>query len=70
MLTFIDMLMQESNNSQEFLTKLYRAEDWLIQNYYYCPLWWNHFTVTRADNLYGTETNNMGVMSLVNMWFE
>ncbi|HHX8674182.1 TPA: SgrR family transcriptional regulator [Vibrio alginolyticus] len=70
LLTFVDMLMQESNNSQEFLNKLYRAEDWLIQNYYYCPLWWNHFTVTRADNLYGTETNNMGVMSLVNMWFE
>ncbi|MEZ8657401.1 ABC transporter substrate-binding protein, partial [Vibrio splendidus] len=70
LLTFIDMLMQESNNSQEFLHKLYRAEDWLIQNYYYCPLWRNHFTVTRADNLYGTETNNMGVMSLVNMWLE
>ncbi|MCG9628748.1 hypothetical protein L1D34_28485 [Vibrio mediterranei] len=38
LLTFIDMLMQESNNSQEFLNKLYRTEDWLIQNYYYCPL--------------------------------
>ncbi|MFA0483674.1 SgrR family transcriptional regulator [Vibrio sp. 10N.222.55.B11] len=70
LLTFIDMLMQESNDSEEFLHKLYRAEDWLIQNYYYCPLWRNHFTVTRADNLYGTETNNMGVMSLVNMWLE
>ncbi|MGR5234184.1 SgrR family transcriptional regulator [Vibrio rotiferianus] len=70
LLTFVDMLMQESNNSQEFLDKLYRAEDWLIQNYYYCPLWRNHFTVTRADNLYGTETSDMGVMSLVNMWLE
>ncbi|MCG9625484.1 SgrR family transcriptional regulator [Vibrio mediterranei] len=29
-----------------------------------------HFTITRADNLYGTETNNIGVMSLVNMWLE
>ncbi|WBA08198.1 SgrR family transcriptional regulator [Salinivibrio kushneri] len=70
LLTFINMLMQESDDSQDFLYKLYRAEDWLIQNYYYCPLWRNHFSVSRADNLYGTETSNMGVMSLVKMWLE
>ncbi|MBE4084697.1 hypothetical protein HJ110_20575 [Vibrio parahaemolyticus] len=63
---FIDMLIQESNSRQELLDKLYRAEDWLIQNYYYCLLWRNQFTVTRADSLYGTETDNMGVMSLLN----
>ncbi|EOG1938704.1 SgrR family transcriptional regulator [Vibrio fluvialis] len=70
LLVFIDNLMQESNNSEDFLHKLYRAEDWLIQNYYYCPLWHNYFAVTRADNLHGTDTGNMGVMSLVNMWLE
>ena len=70
LLSFIDTLMQESDSSSDFLQKLYRAEDWLIQNYYFCPLWRDHITYHRADNVYGTETSNMGVMSLVNMWLE
>lgn len=70
LLSFVDTLMQESEHSQDFLQKLYRAEDWLIQNYHFCPLWRDHVVYQRADNVYGTETGNMGLMSLANMWLE
>ncbi|CAV26264.1 SgrR family transcriptional regulator [Vibrio atlanticus] len=70
LLSFVDALMRESISSSEFLQKLHRAEDWLIQNYYYCPLWRDHIAYRRADNVYGTDTSSMGVMTLSNMWLE
>ena len=67
---FIDKLMQESDSREDFMSKLYRAEDRLIQNCLYVPLWREKVTFKIANNLYGTATNNMGVLSLATLWLE
>lgn len=69
-LRFIDSLMADSQSGQDFLDKLYRVEDWLIQNGYYMPLWRHHARYTTSQELHGTETNSMGVMSLARLWLE
>lgn len=70
MIHFIDELMQKSNSSHTFISQLYRAEDWLIQNCLYVPLWRTKVSFKIANNLYGTTTDNMGVLSLSSLWLE
>ncbi|WP_199450055.1 SgrR family transcriptional regulator [Vibrio harveyi] len=67
---FVDGLMRESEDSHGLLEKLFRAEDWLIQNYHYAPLWREHIVYSQSEELHGAETDRMGVMSLKNMWLE
>jgi|GEM_PF-1898959 len=70
LVSFMNSLMDDSSNADDFLDKLYRVEDWLIQNLHYVPLWRHHARYTTSQKLHGIETNSMGVMSLANLWLE
>lgn len=70
LLRFVDLLMNDSNDIIDFMDKLYRAEDWLIQNCHYVPLWRDHAFYNTSKKLHGKQTDNMGVMSLSNLWLE
>ncbi len=70
LLLFVDTIMQESSDSTDFMEKLYRGEDWLIQNCHYIPLWRDHAFYNISDKLHGKKMDNMGVMSLAQLWLE
>jgi MarR-like DNA-binding transcriptional regulator SgrR of sgrS sRNA len=70
MTRFLDEWLEESQTSDDFLLKMHKAENWLIQQFYYCPLWRDDMIFKTSHNLSGVEINAMGVPTLAKMWLD
>ena len=65
----IDQLLIASESKHDFMNKLYRCEDWLIQQGVYIPLWRDSLSYDIDDSIQGAETDSTGIMSLKKLWF-
>ncbi|ELR66491.1 ABC-type transporter, periplasmic binding protein [Photobacterium marinum] len=70
LLEFIDFTILSSESSDDFLHKLYRCEDWMVQQCAFVPLWREFSSYDFSDTLQGVEVDNMGVLTLKKIWFD